>query len=294
MSSRCPDLAAALLALALAFGAGGVRADDARALRVCADPDNLPYSNHAEAGFENRIARLVAEELQAALTYAWQPLGRGFVRKTLGAQLCDVLIGVPAGFERVLTTRPYYRSGYVFVNRADRADALLSFDDPRLPRLRIGVQLIGDDLAATPPGYALARHGAIDRVVGYTIMGDGPAAERIVYDLENGALDAALVWGPQAGYFAKHSARPLRVTPAAAPPDTDMPFEFAIAMGVAKTDRALRDELDTVIAKRAADIAAILEDYGVPRTSAAGDDRAIAQKLNPASPAATDALRASP
>ena len=188
MSSRCPDLAAVLLALALAFGAGGVRADDARALRVCADPDNLPYSNHAEAGFENRIARLVAEELQAALTYAWQPLGRGFVRKTLGAQLCDVFIGVPAGFERVLTTRPYYRSGYVFVNRADRADALLSFDDPRLPRLRIGVQLIGNDLAATPPGYALARHGAIDRVVGYTIMGDGPAAERIVYDLENGAL----------------------------------------------------------------------------------------------------------
>ena len=298
MSSRCLDVAAALLALALACGAVAVRADEARphearTLRVCADPDNLPYSNRAEAGFENRIARLVADELKASLTYAWQPLGRGFVRKTLGSQLCDVFIGVPAGFERVLTTRPYYRSGYVFVNRAE-ADAVVSFDDPRLPQLRIGVQLIGNDLAATPPGYALARHGAIDRVVGYTIMGDGPAAERIVHDLENGALDAALVWGPQAGYFAKHSARPLRITPAAAPPDTDMPFEFAIAMGVAKTDRALRDDLDAVIAKRASDIAAILDDYGVPRASKADAGRTATPTPLAASRSAPDSRRASP
>ena len=265
MSSRCPDVAAALLALALACGAGAVQADEPRTLRVCADPDNLPYSNRAEAGFENRIARLVAEELQASLTYAWQPLGRGFVRKTLGSQLCDVFIGVPAGFERVLTTRPYYRSGYVFVNRADGADGLVSFDDPRLPQLRIGVQLIGNDLAATPPAHALARAGATDNVVGYNVYGDGSAAERIGADLAAGRLDAALVWGPQAGYFTDHLAVPLAITPAIAPRGFDLPFDFAIAIGVRKGAADLRRDLDAALARRAADIDAILDAYHVPR-----------------------------
>src|SRR3954454_24573730 len=115
MSSACPDrrgirlaaLAAALLAMPFAGIAGE------RTLRVCAEPDNLPLSNEHEAGFENRIARVVADELRATLVYEWQPQRRGFVRKTIGADLCDVWLGVPIGFERVLTTRPYYRSSYV-------------------------------------------------------------------------------------------------------------------------------------------------------------------------------------
>src|SRR4051812_38310844 len=142
---------------------------DPGVLRVCADPDNLPYSSADESGFEYRIARLLADDLHRRLEYEWQPQRRGFVRKTVGAGLCEVFIGVPAGFERVSTTRPYYRSGYVFVNRADAPrGGLQSFDAPRLPTLAIGVQLIGEDLAATPAGHALARHGAVDRVVGYT------------------------------------------------------------------------------------------------------------------------------
>jgi mxaJ protein len=282
MSSRCLEPFAALLCAALVL-CGSAHADDANAapvLRVCADPDNLPYSNLDESGFENRIARLVATELHMQLRYAWQPQRRGFVRKTLGAGLCDVFIGVPAGFDPVLTTRPYYRSGYVFVTRADTAP-LESFDDPRLPRLAIGVQLIGDDLAATPPGYALARHGAVDRVVGYPIYGDGPAAARAIADLAHGRLDAALLWGPQAGYFAAHSAVPLRIAEAHPPADVAMPFEFAIAMGVRKGNHALQQALDAVLARRGAEIAAILDDYRVPRRAGAAQAAAGAAGVEP-------------
>ncbi|NUZ06757.1 substrate-binding domain-containing protein [Piscinibacter koreensis] len=286
MSSRCPDALGRVLALAVACAAAlsapGARAADAPAadapaaaasdgapqparLRVCADPDNLPFSRADRSGFENRIAQMIADDLGWRLEYAWLPQVRGFVRKSIGAGLCDVFIGVPAGFDRVLTTRPYYRSGYVFVNRADAREALASFDDPRLARLRIGVQLIGDDAAATPPGHALARHGALERVVGYPVFGEGPAAQRAVDDLAAGRLDAALLWGPQAGYFAARSSVPMRLAPAQAPADVALPFEFSIAMGVRKGDRALRQRLDDALERRAAEIAAILDDFAVPR-----------------------------
>jgi len=240
-----------------------------RTLRVCAEPDNLPLSNEQEAGFENRIARVVADELQATLVYEWQPQRRGFVRKTIGADLCDVWIGVPAGLERLLTTRPYYRSAYVFLNRADAREPLTSLADPRLARLRIGVQLIGNDLAASPPGLALARAGATEGVVGYPVYGERSAAERISADLAAGRLDAALVWGPQAGYFVDHAPVRLAVARAVAPPGFEMPFEFAIAIGVRNGDAGLRRDLDLALERRAADIDAILDAYHVPRI--AGD-----------------------
>ena len=293
MSSRCREVfCAALLVVAGALGSLGVRAaepadrrlppaepaapagDPASAasttaapatLTVCADPDNLPYSRRDEAGFENRIARLVADELHVRLEYAWQPQIRGIARKSFGEAHCNVLIGVPVGFERVLTTRPYYRSGYVFVTRAATTPALRSFDDPRLPALAIGVQLVGDDLAATPPGYALARHGAVEHVVGYPVYGEGPAAARAVADLAAGRLDAALLWGPQAGYFATRSAVPLQLAEARPPRDLALPFDFAIAMAVGPRDTALRDALDGVIERRGAEIDAILDAYAVPR-----------------------------
>src|SRR5436305_15211962 len=190
MSSRCLDcLVAALLAWALGLGAaaqGDAPSSGAparSALRVCGDPDNLPYSHEDGSGFENRIAQVVADELKLPLETYWMPLRRGFVRKTLGTDECDVLIGVPADLERVLATRPYYRSTYVFVTRAADTAPLRSFDDQRLTRLRVGVQLVGNDLAATPPGHALAARGATQRVVGYTVYGDGPAAQRMVQSL---------------------------------------------------------------------------------------------------------------
>jgi len=269
MSSRCPETRLVRLALVVAVAIGAASALPAvaaeRRLRVCAEPDNLPLSGAQETGFENRIARLLADELGADLVYEWQPQRRGFVRKTIGADLCDVWMGVPAGFERLLTTRPYYRSRYVFLNRADAGEPLRSFADPRLATLRIGIQLIGNDLAATPPAHALARAGATDNVVGYNVYGDGSAAERIGADLAAGRLDAALVWGPQAGYFTDHLAVPLAITPAIAPRGFDLPFDFAIAIGVRKGAADLRRDLDAALARRAADIDAILDAYHVPR-----------------------------
>ena len=242
----------------------------ARELRVCADPDNFPLSRRDGSGFENRIAELVAAEIGAELRYEWWPdRGHGFVRKTMGAGVCDVLIGVPRDFERVLTTRPYYRSTYVFVD-GPRARDLARFDDARLARLRIGVQLIGNDLAATPPGHALAHAGLVDNVRGFTVFGEGPAAQRIVAAIGAGSLDAGLVWGPQAAYLAAHASPPLEIHRAAAPEAlAGLPFEFDIAIGVRRGDKALRDELDRAIAARQGDIDAILAAYAVPRTDIA-------------------------
>jgi mxaJ protein len=254
--------AAAILALACATG-------QARELRVCADPDNLPLSHEDGSGFENRIAELVAADLGATLAYEWLPLRRGFVRKTMGAGLCDVFIGIPAHFERVLATRPYYRSAFVFVE-GPRAREIESFADPRLAKLRIGVQLVGNDLAATPPGHALAQAGLTDNVRGFTLFGDGPAPQRMVSAIAAGELDAALVWGPQAGYFAARAPQSLDVRIARAPAGLeDIAFEFDIAMGVRHGDKALRDELDAVIERRRDDIDAILARYSVPRTDRA-------------------------
>ena len=263
MSSRSLSLRAIVAAILSALAAGTAAAEGE--LRVCADPDNLPYSDDRERGFENRIARVLADETGRALVNVWQPLRRGFVRKTLGAHACDVVIGVPADFERVLTTRPYYRSSYVFVTPASRP-AVSGFDDESLKRSRVGVQLIGNDLAATPAGYALARHGVVDNVVGYTIYGDGPAAQRVVSAIDHGELGVGVLWGPQAGYFAARAAEPLKVTVAHAPADVQVAFEFDIAVGVRKGDRALRDQLDAALVHRRSEIDAILAEYRVPRT----------------------------
>jgi mxaJ protein len=235
-------------------------------LRVCADPDNLPYSHADGSGFENRIAALVAGDFGVPLEYAWLPDRRGFVRKTMGAGLCDLIVGVPAGFERTLNTRPYYRSSYMLVEPAGDRAPPAGFEDARLRQWRIGVQLVGDDLAATPPGHALALVGALQNVVGFPIAGEEPAAARMVAALARGELDAAFVWGPQAGYFAARAPRKLQlhyVPPPAAL--RQQPFSFAIAMGVRRGDRALRDRLDDFLVRRQEDIARILDAYGVPR-----------------------------
>jgi mxaJ protein len=266
MSSRCLDHFRLALAAAWMAAVPCVAAQDLPPqLRVCSDPDNLPYSHADGSGFENRIAQVLADEMKLPLHHFWLPLRRGFVRKTLGAGECDVLMGVPAGFERVMSTRPYYRSSYVIVTRRDDAKALRSLDDPKLGERRIGVQLVGNDLAATPPGHALTQRGATQRVTGFTVYGDGPAAQRMVDALARGDIDAALIWGPQAGYFAARSTTPMQVTVASTPPQLAMPFEFAIALGVRHGDRALRDALDAALIKRRADIDAILAEYAVPR-----------------------------
>lgn len=261
------------LLLAALLASVSVHAADAippKALRVCADPDNLPFSREDGSGFENRIAQLLADDLGVPLEYQWLPDRRGFVRKTLGARVCDLIVGVPVEFERVMPTQPYYRSAYVFVEREPAAGQapLSGFDDPRLRQRRVGVQLIGNDFATSPPGFALARHGAIDNVVGFPVVGDTPSAQRMVQAVADGTLDAAVLWGPQAGWYVRRSPVRLRMSRALAPADVAQPFEFSIAMGVRREDKALQQALDAIIERRRGDIDAILAQYNVPLLAA--------------------------
>jgi mxaJ protein len=240
----------------------------ARELRVCADPNNLPFSNEAGEGFENRLAELLAEELGAELRYTWWAQRRGFLRNTLKAEACDLVPGLPANYEGVRTTAPYYRSSYVFVTRADGPE-VTSYNDPVLREAKIGVHLIGDDGSNTPPAHALAHRGVIDNVRGFTIYGDygepNPPA-RILTSLAQGDIDVAVVWGPLGGYFATRQAVPLKLTPVRPAFDgPKLPMVFDISMAVRKEDEALRQEVDAALARRRADVDRILAEYGLPR-----------------------------
>jgi mxaJ protein len=236
---------------------------------VCADPNNLPFSNDKNQGFENKIAELLARDLNERIEYTWWAQRRGFFRNTLKAGTCDVVIGVPAAFDMGLATTPYYRSSYVFVSRKDRRLKITSFDDPRLHELKIGVQMIGNDFSNAPPAHALSKRGIIENVKGFTLYGDyakpNPPA-RIVDAVVNRDVDVAVVWGPLAGYFARQSRVPLDIVPVTPQIDQPfLPFVFDIAMGVRQGDHQLKDEIDRVLERRRADIDRILDDYGVPR-----------------------------
>jgi quinoprotein dehydrogenase-associated probable ABC transporter substrate-binding protein len=253
-------LAAFALATPPVAGAGA-------ALRVCADPDNLPFSNDEKKGLENRIAEVVARDLGMELSYFWWPHQRGLVRHTLGEDRCDVLIGVPHDLDAVLTTRPYYRSTYVVVSRQDRHLAVHSLDDPALKKLRIGVHM------ETPPWAALGERGLMEHVEGYPLMFDYRLSDpsrrptKVLDDVKDGHLDVAVVWGPMAGWYAKQSAVQLALVPVQGA--SRLPMSFDISMGVRRSDEALRAQLDGVLQRRAAEIRKILGDYGVPVVAAA-------------------------
>lgn len=254
--------------LAAAFLLACVSAVQARELRVCADPNNLPFSNDRGEGFENEIIGLVAKSLQAEVAYTWWAQRRGFVRNTLKAGDCDVWPGVLSGLETLATTRSYYRSTYVFVTRADRGLDIASFDDPRLRTLTIGVQMVGNDAQNTPPTHALARRGITANVRGYMLYGDysrpNPPA-RIIDAVADGEVDVAVVWGPLAGFFAATSPQPLRLTPVSPAMDgPQWPMVFDIAMGVRRGEPTLKAELDHALVENKAAIAAILARYHVP------------------------------
>jgi mxaJ protein len=261
MTPRC------LVALLLLCATG----THARELRVCADPNNLPYSNQAGEGFENKIVALLARDLGATVRYTWWAQRRGALRNTLLAGNCDVVPGIASGMEMVATTRPYYRSTYVFVVRSDgRLRDVSSFDDPRLPGARIGVQMIGDDGANTPPAHALARRDMRDNVRGFMVYGDyaDAAPQAAVFDaVARGDLDVAIAWGPTAGYFAQRAKPALKTTPVTPWLDgPQWPMQFDVSMGVRKDDRALLRELDRALERHTVEIAAILESFGVMTT----------------------------
>jgi quinoprotein dehydrogenase-associated probable ABC transporter substrate-binding protein len=262
MSSVCKTLVLAAAAYAV-LGAGPLPP-----LRVCADPNNMPFSNLKEEGFENKIAALVARDMNRPLSYFWLPQRRGFIRNTLNAGRCDVVIGVPVQGGGVQATRAYYRSSYAFVTRRDRRLRIDSFDDPQLKTLTIGIQVTGGNYDNPPAAQALASRRIVDNVRGYTVYGDysTPDPQRTLVDaVADGRLDIAVVWGPLAGYFARQQPAAMNVIPVSQEQDGPaLRFTFEIAMGVRRADTVLRDALDTIIVRRSAEIRNILTAYGVP------------------------------
>jgi mxaJ protein len=261
MSSAFRNLA--ILALLVCASAAHTRE-----LRVCADPNNRPFSAEDGSGMENKIADIIGEELGAKVIYTWFAQRRGFLRNTLNAGKCDLVPGIPAKMEMLRTTQPYYRSSYMFV-RKERAPKIDSLDDPALTRLKIGVQLIGNDATNTPPVHALAHRGIVQNVRGFMVYGDYESpdpASPIVEAVANGDVDVAIVWGPPAGYFSAQQKVELALDPV--PPSAikgDPPMRFDIAMGVRKDDAELASEIDRALTARRADIDAILAAYHVPR-----------------------------
>lgn len=242
----------------------------ARDLRVCADPNNLPFSDKAGGGFENRIAAIVAKDLGATLTYTWWAQRRGFLRHTLNAGSCDVVPGLPVGVERARPTAPLYRSGYVFVQKAG-SEPITSLDDPRLKDLKIGVQMVGDDGYNTPPAHALSRRGIVAKVRGYDLYGDYGTPHppsRIVEAVAQGEIDVALVWGPMAGFFAAREDPPLQVHLVRPPFDgARLPLAFDIGFAVRRDGDggAFAQEIGGALRRHRAEIDAILAEYHVPR-----------------------------
>jgi mxaJ protein len=264
-------LAAAAALLAVGSAASG---DESRELRICGDPNNMPFSNEKREGLENKIAEVIAKDLGWELTYTWWPHQRGLVKRVLNTGRCDVLVGIPKGYDPVLWTKPYYRTGYVIAYRKDRVKAVRSLDDPILRRLKVGVQV------NTPPHDALGRRGIVgDNIVGYQLMFDSnfhpeDYPGKMVEDLIAGRIDVALVWGPIAGYFQKKRRAPfLRLVSIEDKADAGARFAFDISMGVRKGDKELRARLDEALARRHGDIAKILQEYGVPLLPLGGERR---------------------
>jgi len=266
---RIGNFKLALWALAL-YGAGAASGDaqetattdlvDRTAFRVCADPNNLPFSNQAREGFENRIAELLARDLGVPVTYTYYPDTIGFIRNTLNAGLCDVVMGVGSANELVQNTNPYYTSAYALLYRADSELDIDTLGDPDLAELTIGV------VAQTPPVTVLAQRGLLRNIRSYHLMADtrhhAPAKD-LVMDVASGKLDVGLVWGPIAGYWASRQEVPMAVVPLVGEPGR-VPMAFRISMGVRHREHVWKRQLNELIASRQDEINAILQEYGVP------------------------------
>jgi len=245
------------------LAAEGQRVDlvDRTSLRVCADPANMPFSSDKGEGFENKIAEIVADELGVPVTYTWFPQAIGFVRNTLFAKRCDVIIGYAQGDELVLNTNHYYRTAYALVYRKNNGlDGVDTLSDPRLKDRRIGI------IAGTPPSATMARLGLMTHARPYPLMVDrryDSPAERMIADIRSGEIDAGVLWGPIAGYFASRNGEKLEVVPLLK--ETVGPrMIYRITFGVRNLEDEWKRELNRIIAKRQGDIDAVLLDYGVP------------------------------
>lgn len=251
------------LALGLSSGVGAQTHPELASsdrLRVCAPPADLPFSNKAREGFENRIAAILADELKLPLHYYWMPQGPGFVRATLGEDMCDVIIGYAADADIVDHSNPYYASTYVLVSRPGSGlDGVTTLDDPRLSKIRLGV------IAATPPADHLLRLGLIDKAKVYALLVDrrfASPAEEAIADLEKGDIDAVILWGPIGGYFAKKSTQKLEVAPLMAKERPSLAYR--IALGLRHNEPDWKHRLNAALRKRQSEIETVLRDSGVP------------------------------
>lgn len=236
-------------------------------LRVCADPNNLPFSNEHEEGFENRIAHVVGDELKLPVSYFWFPQVIGFVRNTLRAYQCDLVMGTVAGDDIMQTTNPYYFSAYVMIYRSDRGLNLTGLDDPAIQGMRVGI------IAGTPPSNLLIRHGLMAKAKPYALTVDTryeSPARQMIQDIMSGEIDAGVLWGPIAGYYVKHEKLPLQFALLKNEPGAPR-MDYHIAMGVRGNEPDWRRRINAVIIKRQSDIKAILRDYGVPLLNEQGE-----------------------
>jgi len=237
---------------------------NAMPLRICADPDNLPFSNRAEQGFDNRIGILIAHKLGREPEFVWARSRRGFMREQFNKGACDLLMGVPEGLRAVATSRPYYRSSYVFVARKRDELHIARFDDPHLEGRRIGLQILEEDYA--PPSLPLIRNGHAAQLVGFDTFGARSAD--IVHAVADRRVGVAVVWGPLAGYVAARDHLPVTLTAVSPQVDSSgVPFTYDIAIAVHKKDNALRNAINHAIDQSDAQIRAILARYHIPITA---------------------------
>lgn len=265
-SSLTRTLALCALSMTMAQGAAAQHLPDTvttDVLRVCGDPGNMPFSQRKEDGFENKIAAIIADELKVKLRYYWLTQGPGFVRNTLGTGLCDLIIGQAFGSDLVQTTNPYYRSSYTLVTRAGELDGITALDDPRLKGKAIGV------IAGTPPVNRMGDLGLVSTMKAYAPYQLDPSRKfqtvgaEIIGALAAKEVDAAVLWGPAAGWLAKQSGTPMTVVPLLKEPQRP-PMAYRIAMGVRLGENDWKRSLNTVLRKRKADIEKVLRDYDVP------------------------------
>ncbi|GJD53223.1 hypothetical protein OPKNFCMD_5995 [Methylobacterium crusticola] len=256
-------------------------------LRVCADPGNMPFSARRGDGFENRIAAILADELKVKVRSYWLTQGPGFVRNTLGTGLCDVIVGSAFGSELVQHTNPYYRSAYTLVSRRGELAGVTQLDDPRLKGRSIGV------IAGTPPVNRMGEVGLVGTMRPYAPYQFDPGRKHqtvsaeIVADVAAGTIDAAILWGPAAGWLARESAVPLDVVPLLREPDRP-PLAYRIAMGVRHGENEWKRTLNTALRKRRAEIAQVLRDYAVPLLDEE-ENRLLPAEAAPAGDAAGEA-----
>ena len=234
---------------------------DPKVLRVCADPHNLPFSNDKGEGFENKLGELFAEKLQKKLDYAYFPQATGFVRMTLNAHRCDVIMGFPQGDDMAQATNPYYRTTYALVaKQGSGLDDVTALSDARLKGKHIGI------VAGTPPATNMIANGLMADAKSYPLMVDTrieSSAERMINDLTSGKIDAGILWGPIAGFYAKKQNPPLHVTPLVKE-TTGSRFTYRIGMGVRAADQNWKRLLNRLIQENQPAINKILLDYGVP------------------------------